>query len=58
MLTAAPEKTFKKYTTKMVLIAHLYGLYADRDKTMETSKRHNMQLIEDAIKRFKTLSQD
>ena len=57
MITAAPEKTFQKYTTKVVLIVHFYGLYADMDKIMEISKWHNMQLIEDAIGRLKTLSQ-
>lgn len=45
----ALEKAFQKYPdTKVVVLAHLYGVPAKMDEILEICKKHNAILIEDA----------
>lgn len=55
MCPIALEKAFEKYTPKVVLVVHLYGLSADMDKIVKICKKHNVSLIEDAAESLGTL---
>ncbi|ULT56783.1 aminotransferase class I/II-fold pyridoxal phosphate-dependent enzyme [Neobacillus drentensis] len=49
MCPKALEEAFEKYpNVKAVIVVHLYGLSTDMDKIVESCKKHNVALIEDA----------
>jgi dTDP-4-amino-4,6-dideoxygalactose transaminase len=48
MSPLALKKAFEKYTPKVVLVVHLYGLSADMDAITKICKSHSVPLIEDA----------
>lgn len=54
MCPIALEKAFEKYTPKVVIIVHMYGLSADIDVIASICRAHDVILIEDAAESLGT----
>src|SRR5699024_2937585 len=49
------EQAFERYTPKVVLVVHLYGLSAKIDEIKAICEKHNVPLIEDAAESLGTI---
>lgn len=54
MSADALERAFEKYTPKVVILVHLYGLSADLDRIIAVCDNNNAVLIEDAAESLGT----